>query len=301
MKLPAFTLAAIVIAAPAAAEPTNLSPRFTVGEERRSVYTIDATQEIYGQDAANPATVKKAVQQYYFVARTKAVTPESISVEIEYEAVKFVAESGGNKVQVDTRQPRPTAPDKQADALMTDEFAKMVGQKLQLTLTPKGVITDCRTTFDYKSHSLARVIRRMFERDLVQNIFHPYFCARADGAPAEVGAEWTERHAMTGDAIPGAPRMEFVHRYRLESAVDAQARLALKCEPDLAKVPLPAGVTLRSHAEGTITWDAKAGRLATFSLVERTELIGEIAPGKPVRSVNANITSFRPVDADQKL
>lgn len=301
MKLLAFALTAIVIAAPAAAEPVNLSPRFTVGEERRSVYTIDATQEIYGKDPANPATVKKGLQQFFFVARTKAITPESVSVEIEYEAVNFVAESGGITVQADTRKPRPTAPDKQADAMMADEFAKLVGQKLQLTLTPKGVITDCQTTFDYKSHSLARVIRRMFERDLVQNIFHPYFCARTDGVPAEEGAEWTERRAMIGDAIPGAPRIDFVYRYRLESAIDAQARIVLKCEPDLAKIPVPAGVTLRSNAEGTVMWDAKAGRLATFSLVERTELVSEIAPGKPVRSVNANITSFRPADDRQKL
>lgn len=233
-----------------AAGKISLRPRLKVNDEHRfkMVLNIDGKQTGMGAEQK-----QMSKQEIGLVLRVKQAGETGSTLELVYESIKFVMESGDVKMEFDSASPaksdemNPVAP----------MLRPIVGTTLTLQMDKNGNITSVKGGESLAGTPAADIAGQFTGDDVIKNLFGPIFSAKTDDGEAAIGETWTSDDTI--ESPMGNMKIKMIKTLKSVSG-------------GVAKIDLNGSVTLDASANGPVSikdssikgnvdWDTESGML----------------------------------------
>lgn len=304
----------------------DLRPKWERGQSIRYRMTQDSSSAM--PDMSNPkkTTSVRNRQTVDFTLRVKDVNKETgvATVDMVYDALKIKLEGAGFDIDFDSsktpppaktpaKSPAPTKAPADADPMETikqlqdglqsldpakligDQFQKMVGTTLTLTIDKSGVITNVSGGSELDPTGLLTQMGAPggSSPQAGGGLFGPI--TTADGGYTglvRVGQKWTHTDSMSVGPL-GAMRMLTEHTLRSAGRGTAEVAFAGRIDPQSAADN--AAAQLKSATQsGSYTWDTTKGQLVRMNMEQR------VVQNQPGTTSGAEATSSTTMTVERR-
>lgn len=280
------------------AEEVDLSPKFSQGEEKTYIASVQFTRtdEIMGADGADEQ--KRAEQESSLemtvTRRIASVTEHEAAVELVFTRIKIVSRDPMKAIEFDSEQPV----DQDATNPLAAAVRPMVNTTVTLLVGNDGVIKSVQrpAALEGTAGSGAMVSQIMGDEP-VRELFGPLFAPKPPPLKVTAGSTWTRI-----DFVPiGTNRKAGINVRRTDTlsswaqgqaVIDIKGVLSMKNDPDATEM-LPE--LKDSSLEGTIIWDREAGMLRAYDITQMIRVEG-VRDGTTISTRNQSQSSVRLVD-----
>ncbi len=279
-------------------QEVDLSPKFTQGDEKQYIASVQFTRTDEIMNADGPDEQKRAEQvstlEMTVTRRIANVTEHEAAVELVFTRIKIVSRDPMKALEFDSDQPV----DQDATNPLAAAVRPMVNTTVTLLVGNDGIVKSVQrpAALEGTAGSGAMVAQIMGDEP-VRELFGPLFAPKPPPLKIEAGSTWTRV-----EFVPiGSNRKAGINVRRTDTlsswaqgqaVIDIKGVLSMKNDPD-ATEKLPE--LKDSSLEGTIIWDREAGMLRAYDISQMIRVEG-VRDGTTISTRNRSQSSVRLVD-----
>ncbi len=253
---------------PTQAESVSLAPKFKVGDEATYVATITSGRtDRAGEDGANRA-VQDSKVELTVVRRVTGVTPDAITVELEYRRIKVSNKSEFTSMEFDSDSPEAH----DGENVLAYLVRPLVGKSVRIRLTSMGRFLSVRLPEGIVPAGASKQTAEDLMGDsTIRDLFGPLFGVGRSSGLTKLGDTWDRREEV--QVTPFA-RLVISRTDTLESIDRGMALIEVKGTVEMEVDPgqteeLP---KLKSSSiDGAIVWDVERGLLRDYDISQRVQ------------------------------